>query len=150
SRLRPLPGNILAAMSRAAGVFLAIVLASPAIAQTIPVRRVTAPSAASTEPLGSTVLLRALSDGRVLVNDVVGRRVMLFDASLKSFKVVIDSSSPSTRVTLARAGTLIPYRGDTTLYVDFQAQSLVVIDPNGAIARSMAAPKGSDVISLAG
>lgn len=139
-------GN-LALMLKVSFIALALALTG---AQTVPVRRLGAPVAASTEALGPTVLLRALSDNRVLVNDVVNRRVLLFSADLRTFKVVIDSMSPSTRVTVSRAGTLIPYKGDTTLYVDFPAQSLAVIDPNGAITRTVAAPKGGDVIYLAG
>src|SRR5690242_2343166 len=65
-------------------VALSVGIVAAAGAQSIPVRRTGVPTAASTEPLGATVLMRALSDGRVLVNDVVNRRVMLFDATLKS------------------------------------------------------------------
>ena len=127
-----------------------LVVAAPSARQSIPVRRLGRPTATSAERLGPTVLLRGLSDGRVLVNDVVNRRVLLFSADLKSFTTVIDSSSPSTRVTVARAGTLIPARADTTWFVDFPAQSLIVIDPAGRIARTMAAPQGRDMIALAG
>src|SRR5256885_7396301 len=103
--------------------FLLLAIVAAPVPQTIPVRRLAPPTAVTSEQFGAPVLLRALSDGRVLVNDVVGRRLLFFSADLKSFKVVIDSTSPSTRVTVARAGTLVPFRADSTLFVDFPAQS---------------------------
>ncbi|MBL0172000.1 MAG: hypothetical protein IPP90_15010 [Gemmatimonadaceae bacterium] len=51
----------------------------------IKVREVPAPVAVSTDSLGVRLSVRALSDGRVLVNDVQRYRVLMYDKSLKHF-----------------------------------------------------------------
>jgi hypothetical protein len=121
-------------------------------AQTVsrpPVRQLPTPSATSADVLGSLAAVRHLPNGNVLVNDQAGRRLLLLDSTLKRVAVVADSSSGANGYG-ARPGGLIPYRGDSTLFVDPAALSMLVIDPAGRIVRVMAAPRPDDVNFLTG
>ena len=129
-------------------------LGAQTVAPTIPVRQLGPPLATSRDTMGVFVTLRALSDGHVIVNDVGHTRVMLLDSTLSRGRVVIDTvggSSPSspTRAPL-HSVTLIRYPGDSTLYIDRAAQSVLVLDQSGKVARVMALPRPQDIPYLAG
>src|SRR5918998_1123974 len=100
-----------------------LILGSSAAAQSPPPIRQLGPVVAkSNESFASSVVgLRALSDGRVLVNDVSKRRVLLFDSTLTSFTVVADSTAATGNAYSGRFAGLIAYRGDSTLFVDPQS-----------------------------
>jgi hypothetical protein len=115
-----------------------------------PIRPLGPVVAKSSEPFANFVAIRGLSDGRVLVNDVSKRRVLLLDSTLASFTVVADSTAATANAYSGRFGSLIAYRGDSTLFVDAQSLSMLVIDPAGKIGRVMSVPRAEDVGSLAG
>jgi hypothetical protein len=94
--------------------------------------------------------VRALSDGRVLINDGAGRRVMLFDPALKMLGVAADSTPSTANAYGPRVGSLIAYRGDTTLFVDPASLSMLLIDPTGKIVRVMSVPRSEDAGALVG
>ncbi|MFN2567399.1 MAG: hypothetical protein ABR499_20575 [Gemmatimonadaceae bacterium] len=94
--------------------------------------------------------VRALSGGRVLVNDAPRRRVLLFDSTLTSFTVVADSTAATGNAYSGRFAGLIAYRGDSTLFVDPTSLSMLVIDPAGKVGRVMSVPRADDVGSLVG
>ncbi len=98
-------------------------------------RRITTASAVSTEPLGSITGVRELPDGRVLVNDGARRRLLLMDTTLKTVGVVLDSLTDVANAYGTRAGALIPYRADSTLFVDPASYAMLVLDPAGKVAR---------------
>ena len=128
-----------------AAIFLGLISASPGGAQTLPpIRQIGPVTAVSKEPLGAVSTLRHLPDGRVLVNDILGRRVIMFDSSLSSVTVVADTTSATANAYGVRPGGLIAYRGDSTLFVDPQSMSMMVIDPNGKITRVMSVPRSED------
>jgi hypothetical protein len=106
--------------------------------------------ATSTEPLSSVSQVRALPDGRVLVHDLTGRRVLMFDSTFKNAIVVADTTGATGNAYGSRLGGLIAYRGDSSLFVDPQSISMLVIDPNGKIIRTMAAPLPNEVNALIG
>jgi hypothetical protein len=151
--------TILAAMiQRLTLVFpvVAVLVATvPARAQTkpasIPTRALGSVKAASTDSLGSMVVVRALSNGSVMVNDIVRRRVLLFEPSLAKFTVVIDSGSTTGTAmsSAAVSAQLMRYTADSTLYVDVATQALLVIDATGKVARVMALPKPTDALFIA-
>jgi hypothetical protein len=114
-----------------------------------PIRQLGAVTATATEKLGIVNNLRALSDGRVFVNDPMDRRVLLFDAGLQTFTVVADSLGANGN-TYGRVAGLIPSRGDSTLLVDPQSLSMLVLDPAGKVARVMSVPNAQDAMSFAG
>jgi hypothetical protein len=106
--------------------------------------------ATSTEPMSSVAQVRALPGGRVLVHDLTGRRVLLFDSTFAHATVVADTTSATGNAYGSRLGGLIAYRGDSSLFVDPASISMLVIDPNGKIVRTMAAPLPNDVNALIG
>lgn len=117
--------------------------------QQIPVVELSAPSAKSTETIGAVLGLKQLPSGKVLIDDGARRQVRLFDESLAHSTVVIDSTQGVSNTYGPRPSPLIPYVGDSTLWVDYAASAFVVFDPNGAIARTMAAPRPQDLFTLA-
>jgi len=114
-----------------------------------PIRQLGAVTATATEQLGIVNNIRALSDGRVYVNDPMGRRVILFDAGLQTFTIVADSLGANGN-TYGRVAGLIPSRADSTLLVDPQSLSMLVLDPAGKVARVMSVPNAQDAMSFAG
>jgi len=115
-----------------------------------PVRQLGPVGAKSSESFSSFVGVRALSDGRVLVNDPARRRVLLFDSTLASFTVVADSTPATANAYGGRFASLIAYRGDSTLFVDPQTLSMLVIDPAGKVGRVMSVPRAEHAGALAG
>src|SRR5688572_18978585 len=67
---------------------------------------------------GGVQHIRRLSDGRVLVNDPSRRQVLLLDSTLANPVIVIDSVGGRDNSYGMRAGGVIPYRGDSTFFVD--------------------------------
>ncbi|MDQ6872357.1 MAG: hypothetical protein M3037_10165 [Gemmatimonadota bacterium] len=116
----------------------------PAIRQLGPV------TAVGKDSLGAVTTVRQLPGGRVLVNDIVGRRVVMLDSSLSSLTVVADTTSATANAYGVRPGGLIAYRGDSTLFIDPASLSMLLIDPAGKVARVMSAPRANDVGFLVG
>ena len=123
---------------------------SPSTAK-IPIRQLGAISAASKDSMGPQVVVRALSNGSVMVNDIGRRRVVMFDAMLAHIMSVIDSAGTtgSAMATAVPSAQLIRYTGDSTLYVDVATQALLVLDQSGKVARVMALPRPTDAILMA-
>lgn len=136
-------------MKRLVSLALAGVTAT-AGAQKLPEVRPLGPVVATAaEPFASPVAVRHLPGGRVLVNDVGGRKVVLLDSSLARLSIVADSTSETGTAFSGRFGGLVPYRGDSTLFVDPQSLSMLMIDPEGRIARVLSVPRAEDAMSLA-
>lgn len=115
-----------------------------------PIRPLGAVAAKSAESFGAIAGLRHLPDGRLLVNDLRGRRVVMLDASLAPIAVVADTTSATGNAYASRFGGLLPYRGDSSLFVDPQSLSMLVIDPAGKVGRVMSIPRTQDAMALAG
>lgn len=116
--------------------------------QRSPIRQIGAVTAKSSETFRDIAAVRALSNGSVLVNDVSGRRVLMFDNKLSSFTVVADSTSATGNAYGGRFGSLIGYKGDSSLFVDPASVSMLVVDPGGNVARVMAIPRAEDAMIL--
>ncbi len=127
-------------MKRAAIVFL-VATSGVCAAQRneIAARPLGATVATSAITFGQVQHLRALSTGGVLVNDPGRRQVIMLDAALANPKVVVDSGGGANMYG-PRAGALIAFAGDSTLFVDQTAQAFLVLDPQGAVARVMSMP----------
>jgi hypothetical protein len=104
----------------------------------------------STDLLDAVSATRQLPDGRLLVNDISGRKLVLFEKDLTKFTVLADTTSATGNAYSSRAGGLIAWKGDSSLFVDPQSLSMLVIDPGGKVGRSMAAPRANDVGLLIG
>jgi hypothetical protein len=118
-------------------------------AQSVTIRPLGPIVARAKDSVGATIFVRPLSDGRVIVNDVSLRRLLLFDSTLTNITVIADSAGGSGAYG-SRQGGLVPYKGDSTLFVDPTSSSFVVVDPNGKVARVMSAPRMQDVSFLTG
>jgi len=106
-----------------------------------PIRPVGPITHVSTEPFSSIASAIRLSDGRVFVNDIVARRVVIFDSTLAAARVITDSASVTATAYGFGAGALIPFHGDTALFLDPQSSAMPVLSPAGRIARVMATPR---------
>jgi hypothetical protein len=115
-----------------------------------PVRRIATASALSTEPLGSIVSVRELPDGRVLLNDGTRRRLLLMDTTLRTTAVVLDSLTEVANTYGTRQGTLIPYRGDSTAFVDPASLAVIVLDAAGQVTRVRSVWRVQDLPWLSG
>jgi hypothetical protein len=100
-----------------------------------PVQRIATASAVSPAAFGAIAGVRELPDGRVLVNDGARRRLLLMDTALKTTGVVLDSLAGVANAYGTRPGILIPFRGDSTLFVDPASYAMLVLDPASRIAR---------------
>lgn len=115
-----------------------------------PIKPLGAVFAKSKELVGSVSAVRQLPGGKVLVNDIAGRKVVLFDSTLATFAVIADTTSATANAYSSRAGGLVPWKGDSTLFVDPVSLSMLVIDGKGNITRVMSAPRANDVNLLIG
>jgi hypothetical protein len=92
--------------------------------------------------------VRELPNGEVLVNDAASRRLLIFDQTLSSCRVVLDSV-PGSRTSYPQIPiAIVPFLGDSLAYADFQSQTLVVLDPAGRPGRTFALPKPADFDNL--
>ena len=132
-------------------VTLALISGHLAAQSTLPpVRPLGSIVAASPSGFASISAVRALSDGSVLVNDLTGRKVTLLDSTLAHSTVIADSTSATSMAYSSRLGGIIAYHGDTTLFVDPQSMSMLVLDATGKVARVMSVPKAQDATFLIG
>jgi len=128
-----------------------ILIATTAVAQQQPPIRQLPPVAAKSSVQWNNILgMRALPGGRVLVNDVAGRKVVLLDSMLAPITIVADTTPATSTAYSGRIASIIPYRGDSTLFVDPQSMSMMVVDPNGKMTRVMALPRADDAGALGG
>jgi hypothetical protein len=124
---------------------LALGAATTAGAQSRPAIRPLGPTlATTTDSIGLVTNVRALPGGRLLVNDIASRRVLLLDSTMKIVSVVADSTPSTANAYGPRPGSLIAFRGDSTLFVDPASLSMLVIDPQGKLGRTMSVPRSQD------
>ena len=129
---------------------LALLALAPAIAaaQTPTVRLINAPDATSKPEFSMVAAVRQLAGGRLLVNDINNRQLTILDPGLANAFILADSTSGLANSYGIRAGGLIAYVGDSTLFVDPAGLSMFVIDPGGKIARVASVPRSQDASSL--
>jgi hypothetical protein len=131
-------------------VALGLPMVTHAQSRPIPVRAV-APPRASVERFKIPPNVRHLPDGRVLVNDPLGQRLIVFDSTLSSYTISADSNGTNGAASYPMSGMrnpLTPYLGDSTLFIDFQARTFVLVDPQGRFGRAMSHPKALDLMSV--
>ena len=130
----------------------ALAVVSPlCLSQTLPpIRQLGPVTAVAKDTLGAVSGIRALSNGRIMVNDIIARRVLLLDSTLSVITVVADTTGTTANAYGVRPGGLIAYHGDSTLFVDPASLSMLLIDPNGKITRVMSAPRAQDIGFLIG
>jgi hypothetical protein len=116
--------------------------------QAPPVRLIDLPNASSKPVIGTAAAVRALPGGRLLVNDIQKRQLLMFDQSLANFTIVADSIVGGANAYGQGPGAIIPYFGDSTLFIDPRNLSMFIIDPNGTISRVAAVPRSQDAGAL--
>ncbi|MGH7679197.1 MAG: hypothetical protein ACRENU_12065, partial [Gemmatimonadaceae bacterium] len=115
--------------------------------QTPAIRQLGSVVATSRETFGSSIAVRHSKNG-VLVNDVQARRLLMLDPALATFSVVADSTPATANAYAGRTGGLLAYRGDSSLFVDPQSMSMLVVDPDGKVGRVMSVPRSQDAMVL--
>jgi len=123
---------------------VAIAAGSLGAQQAPAVRLINAPDASSKPTLGLVAAVRQLPGGRLIVNDIQKRQLLMFDNTLANATVIADSVSGGANAYGPSAGGIIPYFADSTLFVDPRDLSMFVIDPAGSIARVAAVPRSQD------
>ena len=113
---------------------VAIAAGSLGAQQAPAVRLINAPDASSKPTLGLVAAVRQLPGGRLIVNDIQKRQLLMFDNTLANATVIADSVSGGANAYGPSAGGIIPYFADSTLFVDPRDLSMFVIDPAGSIA----------------
>ena len=138
-------------MMRHRSMLLLMLGAGTAGAQQLPPIRQLGPVVAKSDAAWANIAsVRALPGGRVLVNDFGGRKVVLLDSALATVTVVADTTAATASAYSGRIGGLIPFRADSTLFVDPQSLSMMVIDGSGKITRVMSVPRSEDAGALVG
>ncbi|MEX2179973.1 MAG: hypothetical protein WD801_14760 [Gemmatimonadaceae bacterium] len=112
-----------------------------------PIRPLGPVEATASEKFGANLTVRHVRQG-VLVNDVQHRRVVFLDGALRLTHVVADSTPATATAYSGRTGGLIPYHGDSSLFVDPASMSMLLIEPEGKVARVMSVPRSQDAMML--
>jgi hypothetical protein len=120
----------------------------PSLSVGPPIRRIATATALSKEPINSINGVLQLSDGRVLLNDGIRRRLLLLDTMMTLQSVVLDSIAESENTYGIRAGTLLAYRGDSVVFIDQASYAMLIIDPSMKIARVRAVPRTEELYML--
>ena len=114
----------------------------------IPVRALTVAISTDSGVFRSASNVRALSNGSVLVNDRLLRRLVMLDSTLRRINILADTAPGAPNRYGAQVAGLIPFVGDSSIFIDNESQSLIVIDPNGKFGRVIAPPKASDLRAM--
>lgn len=145
-----LAGAVAVAMVALAARPGAPLLAQQAVPKLPPVRALGPVLARSDEPMSAISTAVPLPGGKVLINDVLQRRVVLLDSTLKLVAVVADSTAATGNAYGQRGGGLIGYHGDSALFIDPASLSMMVIDPAGILTTVRAVPRANEIGLLAG
>jgi hypothetical protein len=113
-----------------------------------PIRTLTAPVASDSGLFVVITSVRPLRNGSVIINDMFRRRLLMFDSTMTTFRVLADTAMGAANKYPDTFASVIPWLGDSTLFVDRSAQAFVVIDGDGKFVRAMAAPKPADLVLL--
>lgn len=113
----------------------------------IPVRQLGRIVSSDSTVLMGVASVRHLPTGGVIVNDATKRQLVVFDSTLTTYKIIADTStdSPNSYGLRGSVGGLIPYVGDSTIFVDTESGALLLIDGQGRFARVMAPVRANDL-----
>jgi hypothetical protein len=108
-----------------------------------PIRPLGATIARAPITFDSLINVRGLSDGRIVVNDSEGLKLVVLDATFTRVTVWSDTTG-AARHKYQREAVIIPVAGDSSMMIDNQTGALVMIDPYGNFGRAFALPKAAD------
>lgn len=120
-------------------------------ASAIPIRSLRRTVSSDSTVLMGVASVRHLPNGSVIVNDATRRQLVVFDSTLRTHKVIADTStnSPNSYGLRGSMGGLIPYVADSSLFVDTESSAFLVIDPTGKFVRVMAPTRANDLYFVA-
>src|SRR5256885_4943738 len=78
------------------------------------------------------------ANGRVMVSDGGHSRLILFDSSLANFTVVADTTGRAPMSYGTIASPLLPFVGDSVLFLDFASRTMLLFGCDGKVARAVA------------
>ena len=135
-----------------ASLGMVLVVTDALMAQSLPPIRPLGPvvRVSAADLLGSVAAVRPLPSGRVLVNDITRRQLVLFDSAFAQEAVLADTTAATGNAYSGRIAGMIPYRGDSTLFIDPTSLSMLVLDGAGKVARVMAVPRPNDAMFMVG
>jgi len=112
---------------------LGLLAAAPLAAQQLPPVRPLGPitKVSPADILGSVSTVRPLPNGGAIVNDLTRRQLILLDADFKKQAVIADTTPATANSYSGRLAGLIPFKGDSSLFIDPQSLSMLVIDGKG-------------------
>ena len=113
----------------------------------IPVFAMDAVEAEANERHKTVNQVKVFSNGRVLINDVMGRTLRLYDSTLASSTLIAGPDSGTFKYG-SQAAIVVPYWGDSVLFLDLASTAFLVLDAKGAIVRTIALPTGSDGMGI--
>lgn len=130
----------------------AVLATAPLAAQQLPPVRPLGPvtKVSPADLFGSVTTVRPLPGGGAIVNDLTRRQLILVDADFKKQLVIADTTPATANSYSGRLGGLLPYRGDSSLFIDPTSLSMLVIDAKGEVARVMAVPRPEDASFMIG
>jgi hypothetical protein len=110
-------------------------------------------------PLGSIVAsapitfdtlinVRGLSDGRIVVNDAVGFKLVALDAGFTKVTVWSDTAGTTRNSYGTQPAVVVPAAGDSSVIIELRSGSLIMIDPQGNFGRVFALPKAGDATAV--
>lgn len=88
------------------------------------------------------------ANGHVMVSDGGHRRLLLFDSSLATVKVVADSTGKAPIPYGTVVSPLVPFRGDSVFFLDFASRTMLLFGSNGDMGRPVAPIKYSDMVRI--
>jgi hypothetical protein len=127
-------------------------LAVPLSAQQMPpVRPLGAVTKVSPADLfGSVTTVRPLPGGGAIVNDLTRRQLLLLNPDFTKKAAIADTTAETANGYSGRLAGLLAYKGDSSLFIDPQSLSMLVIDGKGEVARVMAVPRPEDATFMIG
>ncbi|HEX4683425.1 MAG TPA: hypothetical protein VH277_11985 [Gemmatimonadaceae bacterium] len=120
------------------------------VPQGVPIVDLPAPATRSSVLLHNPRGVVQLSNGNLIVDDAGNRQIKLFDSSLVLQSVLRDSAAGSATSYGARPLPMMQWLGDSVLLADYNAGSILLMAPNGQIARAIAPPSFDMLVGLIG
>lgn len=117
------------------GSLFLLLTAAPAVAQTVPTVTLTRPDATFAEPFSAILGLRELPDGDVLVSDRLEQALRILDFQTGTMRDVGRQGRGPTE--FGMPGFLFPWRGDSTLLLDFGNFRGLLLSGDGSVGRTV-------------
>jgi hypothetical protein len=110
----------------------------------VPIFSVSTPLARTGTTLGAVLGLRELPGQRLLVNDAGRRQLKIFEPSLATAAVALDSTPGTSNSYGPRPSRIVSYLGDSTLMTEIVDREAFVLDRDGHFVRALAMPQWED------